>query len=74
MSCMKDSNHRFFTSWWLVHNWFIDWDNSFEAIVYYFLIEWMICLGHWDKFHIISALVYMIIDWSGSIVSYDIGY
>ena len=38
-SCMKDVRHKFFTSIWIIHSWFIDLDYSFEVVVSYLLMR-----------------------------------
>ena len=37
------------------------WAYPFKALVYYLLIEEMVCLDHQDRFVIVSALAYMVI-------------
>ena len=33
--------------------------NPVEIIVHHLLIRGMVCLGHWDEFPMVSALVYV---------------
>ena len=54
---IKDSSHVFLAKWWVVHSRFMDLGNPSETITYHFLIRGMTCLGHWDGFHMVSALV-----------------
>ena len=39
----------------------MDFGNSIETVMHYFIIKKMICLNHRDEFHIVSALMCMII-------------
>ena len=36
----------------------MDLDNPSETIMHYLFIGGMTCLGHWDAFSLMSALVY----------------
>ena len=40
--------------------------------MHYLLIGEMICLDHRDQFSIVSALVFMVIDWTKLTVNHDI--
>ena len=40
--------------------------------MYYLLIGGMICFNHQDEFHMMSALVYMVTHWTGTMVNHDI--
>ena len=40
--------------------------------MHHLLIEGMVDLGHWDEFHILSALVSMVTHWIGTIISHDL--
>ena len=59
-SCTKVPSHRFLVKWWVIHNWFMDLSNPFETIVYFLLIRAMTCVGCWDGFPMVSALVHVI--------------
>ena len=37
----------------------MDFGNLVETLVHHLLIEEMACIGHWDGFPIVSALVYV---------------
>ena len=69
---MKDPSHGFFTSRWLVHSQFLNLGNPLEAIVHYLLIGVMASLGDYDKFTMVSVLVYMVTHWIGFMVSHDL--
>ena len=45
-----------------------------ETTVHYLLIGGMTCLGHWNEFLIVSALVRIVIIELDLLMSYDIGY
>ena len=48
--------------------------NPFEIVVYYLLIEGMICLDLQNWFPMMSALVCIVAHWREPIVNHDIGY
>ena len=50
----------------------MDLGNPYKIIMYYLLIGGMICLDHQDEFHMMSALVYMVTHWTGTMVNHDI--
>ena len=50
----------------------MDLDNPIKTIVHYLLIGGMDGLNYWDEFLMMSALVCMIIYWTGPMVSYDL--
>ena len=56
----KDLSNRLLASKWFVHNWFINFDNLFETIVHYLIIEKMISLGHQNGLPISSILMCMV--------------
>ena len=41
------------------HNRFMDLGNPSKTIIHYLLIGKMTCLGRWDEFLMVSALVYV---------------
>ena len=43
-------------------------------MVHYLLIGEMTCLGHWDEFPKMSALVCMVIHWIRLTMNHDINY
>lgn len=43
---MKDLNHEFLISGWLVHNQFIELNNLFEVVMHKLLIEEMTSLDY----------------------------
>ena len=47
---MEYSNHGFFPSKEITHNWFIDLSNPFKVVVHYFLIGGITCLNYQDGF------------------------
>ena len=46
--------------------------NPFDTVVYYFLIEGMIGLSHWNEFQIVSALMCMVTYYTRPMVSHDL--
>ena len=48
----------------------MDLDNLVETIVHHILIGRMTCLGHWDEFPIVSALVY-VMHWTRPTMNHD---
>ena len=64
LGCIKNyiryPSHGFLIEWWLVHSQFMDLGSPIKTVVHYLLIRRMICLGCRDGFHMMSALVYVI--------------
>ena len=71
-SCTKDPSHRFLTSRWFIHSWFIDLGNPFKVVVHYLLIRGMTDFGHRNGVPMVSILVCIITHWIRPTVSYDI--
>ena len=70
---MENSNHRFFIGRWLVYNQFMSLSNTFEAMLYHFLLGGMIGLTiNYDEFSMVSALMCMVTHWIWPMVSHDI--
>ena len=69
---MKYPSHGFFANKWLIHNYFVGLGNSLKAIMHHFLIEGMTCLGYWDRFLMVCALVCMVTHWIGPTMSHDL--
>ena len=46
--------------------------NPLEVVVYYLLIGWMVGIGYWDGFPMVSALVCIVSHWTGPIVSHGL--
>ena len=45
----------------MVHGWFIDLGNPVVPVLQYLPIGRMTCLGNWNKFSMVSVLMYMVI-------------
>ena len=58
-SCKEDISHGFLLNRLVVHSWFMDLGNPIETIMHHLLIGGMTCLGRWDEFPMVSALVYV---------------
>ena len=50
----------------------MDLGNPVEVVVHCFLIGGMVCLGRWDEFPMVSALVYIVTHWTRPMVNHDI--
>ena len=53
---------------------FMDFDNQLKTIMYYLLIERMICLGYQDGFLMVSATVCTVIYWTWLTMNHDTRY
>ena len=71
-SCTKDLSYGFFANRWLVHCRFMGLGNPLEAVVHHLLIGWMVGLGYWDEFPMVSAIVCMIAHWTIPMMSYEL--
>ena len=65
---------RFLTSWWVVHNRFMDLGNPSKVVVNDLLILGLTYLSHQDGFPMISAPIYIVIHWAWSMVNQNIGH
>ena len=68
-SCMEDPSHESFANRWIVYSHFVGLGNLLEVVVHYLLIARMTCLNHQDGFLMVSALVCMVIHWTGPTVN-----
>ena len=71
-SYIEDLSHGFLANKWFVHNRFMGLGNPLEVVVHHLLIGGMASLGYWDGFPMVSALVCMVIHWTGLTVSHDL--
>ena len=71
-SCIEDLSHGFLANRWLVHNRFVSLGNPLEVILHYLLIGRIVDLGYRYRFPMVSALVCMVIHWTGPMVRHDL--
>ena len=71
-SCIEDLSHGFLENRWFVHSQFMGLGNPLEAVVHHLVIGGMTCLGYWDGFPMVNALVCMVAHWTWSMINYDL--
>ena len=71
-SCTKDLIHWSLVNRWFVHKRFIGLGNPLKIVMHHLLIGGMASLGYQDGFPMVSALVCMVTQWIGPIVSQDL--
>ena len=69
--CIQYLSHGFLANRWLVHNRLIGLGNPLEVVMYHLLNWGMDGFGYRDGFPMMSALVCMVIHWTGPTVSHD---